>query len=201
MEKLCPKHVLTLLLLCLISFSTQAFASKSQIRDSIESFEINGLTLKSSFEEFKAIADKDYNCRVNDRADTHYWKCRLKPNGKDKTTLTVGVKRNKIVSIDLTSQSPAKSYSDLRTKLAELNQDLLNKKHLHSSRDLNAHDIFYYKNDESPISPSTALVLKTTLECSTTEPTMFILESKVLTFAGAFDDVRVTLSKHTQKQC
>ena len=80
------KHAHHFLFIVLASISMQALASDSLIPERIESFEINGLSLNSSVEEFKELTKNGFKCRVKDRFDVNYWTCRSNQKQKNKKT-------------------------------------------------------------------------------------------------------------------
>ena len=188
------KHVHRFLFIVLASISMQAFALDSLIPERIESFEINGLSLNSSVEEFKELTKNDFKCRVKDRLEVHYWTCRSNQKQKNKIKLIVGVDNNKIVSINYSSQSTTKSFAQLRSDIAELNQVLLEEGVAHTEKNMNGENIFFYKNDESPVTSMTEMFLKTTLECSMEKPSIYGLEVTIMTI-GQLDNVGVTMYK------
>ena len=188
------KHVHRFLFIVLASISMQAFALDSLIPERIESFEINGLSLNSSVEEFKELTKNDFKCRVKDRLEVHYWTCRSNQKQKNKIKLIVGVDNNKIVSINYSSQSTTKSFAQLRSDIAELNQVLLEEGVAQTEKNMNDENIFFYKNDESPVTSMTEMFLKTTLECSMEKPSIYGLEVTIMTI-GQLDNVGVTMYK------
>ena len=188
------KHVHRFLFIVLASISMQAFALDSLIPERIESFEINGLSLNSSVEEFKELTKNDFKCRVKDRLEVHYWTCRSNQKQKNKIKLIVGVDNNKIVSINYSSQSTTKSFAQLRSDIAELNQVLLEEGVAQTEKNMNDENIFFYKNDESPVTSMTEMFLNTTLECSMEKPSIYGLEVTIMTI-GQLDNVGVTMYK------
>ncbi|WP_289284237.1 MULTISPECIES: hypothetical protein [unclassified Methylophaga] len=188
------KHVHRFLFIVLASISMQALASDSLIPERIESFKINGLSLNSSVEEFKELTKNGFKCRVKDRFDVNYWTCRSNQKQKNKIKLIVGVDNNKIVSINYSSQSTTNSFAQLRSDTAELNQVLLEEGFAHTGRNPNDKEIFFYNNDESPVTSKTEMFLKTTLECSMEKPSIYGLEVTIMT-VGQLDNVGVTMYK------
>ncbi len=182
------------LFIVLISISMQALATDSLVPDRIESFQINGLSLNSSVEEFKELTKNDFNCRVKDRFAVNYWICRSNPKQKNKITLKVSVDNNKIVSINFSSQSTTNSFVQLRSDLAELNQVLIEQGVAQTGKNLNDENIFFYKSDESPVTSMTEMFLKSTLECSKERPSIYGLEATIMT-VGNLDNVGVTMFK------
>lgn len=188
------KHSHRFLFIFLACFSMQALASDSLITDQIESFEINGLSLNSSVDEFKELTKNDFKCRVDDRLAVNYWICRSNQKQKDKIKLKVGVDNNKIVSINFSSQSTTNSFAQLRGDLAELNEVLLEDGVAQTGKNMNDKNIFFYKNDESPVTSMSEMFLKTTLECSTEKPSIYGLEVTIMT-VGSLNNVGVTMFK------
>ena len=93
----------------------------------------------------------------------------------------MGVDNNKIVSINYSSQSTTNSFAQLRSDTAELNQVLLEEGFAHTGRNPNDKEIFFYNNDESPVTSKTEMFLKTTLVTIMT--------------VGQLDNVGVTMYK------
>lgn len=188
------KHAHRFLFIFLASISMKALASDSLIPERIESFEINGLSLNSSVDEFKELTKNDFNCRVDDRLAVNYWTCGSNQKQKDKIKLKVGVDNNKIVSINFSSQSTTNSFTQLRSDLAELNQVLLEDGVAQTGKNMNDKNIFFYKNDESPVTSMSEMFLKTTLECSVEKPSIYGLEVTIMT-VGSLNNVGVTMFK------
>jgi len=188
------KHAHRFLFIVLASISMQALASDSLIPDRIESFEINGLSLNSSVEEFKELTKNGFECRLKDRFAVNYWTCRSNQKQKNKIKLIVGVDNNKIVSINYSSQSTTNSFAQLRSDITELNQVLLEEGIAQTEKNMNDKNIFFYKNDESPVTSMTEMFLKTTLECSMEKPSIYGLEVTIMT-VGDLDNVGVTMYK------
>ncbi|MDO6428234.1 hypothetical protein Q4489_14530 [Thalassotalea sp. 1_MG-2023] len=178
----------------------QTFASDIFVRDNIESFEINGLTLNSSVEELEALVKGSFKCSTKERFGVSYWTCRSFSNKKAKTTLKISVDNQEIVSIHLHSQMTKNSADQLNSQLSELNQRLLKEGVIQTGRNVHSEDIFFYHKDESPVMPNTYMTVKTTLECSIKEPVIFGLQATLMALGNTID-VNVSAYKMQVKQC
>ncbi len=197
------KYSRSILLSLLAGISAQAVASDSPIRDQVESFEVAGLTLNSSVEEFEAVTKDGYSCRVDEGGEVAYWTCRSKGGEHGNSTLKVSIESNEIVSIHLKSQSSGNAFKSIRNAFGAVNQRLLDEGQKATRRNYSGDYIFYFMNDDSPAMPKTELAVKTTFECSTVEPSIFGLTGMIMTLGGAsgIDDMTIHVYKMTNKQC